>query len=390
MAATPAPASFTPSTSEVLVPAAAPKSLNAEDYFASKQPEAPAPATATVKPLTANQFSSAQPQPNQSPQRQRRTPQRELAQRETVINVEHPFRQYWGVPNDPQTKIAGKPITVAELFTGTRSSGVRCQLLHAYWELSGRLAIYHFRCEIERLATGAGGVQQDGMMTMLHEQSRTAELEFIKQQWVLAELLRQCKGRTLQESELPIPADIPLYPRYQTFADKIARTERTQYLGRMIPIQEQLIESKNGTWQAASGMMQSASQPLFVLLNQRTTAFLDLTKAIIEYNKMIAEYATETVPPNAGQQQLVRAVVRTSSENTPPVQQQVPQIATSGITLTQYDAPTGVQAEPVEQVAYEYQIPTSDTMPEEKLEDAPEAIEDQESPTMPAMMLDLF
>jgi hypothetical protein len=393
LATSPAPTSFPPVAAESPVPGAALANPNVDEFFAPKQSEAPAPAAATAKPLTANQFTPLQPQTYSSTLRQQRAPQRELAQREavpreTVINVEHPFRQYWGMPNDPQTKITGKPISVAQLFAGTRSSAVRCQLLHAYWELSGRLAIYHFRCETERLATGAGGAQQDGTITMLREQCRTAELEFIKQQWVVAELWRQCKGRTLRESELPIPTDVPLYPRYQTFADKIARTERTQYLGRMIPIQEQLIESKNGTWKAASGMTQSASQPLFALLNQRTTAFLDLTKAVIEYNKMIAEYATETIPPNAGQHQLVRAVVRTPGSNTSPTQQQSPQMATSGVTLTQYDAPVGVIAEPVAQVAYQYQVPADRVVPEEKSEDTPDAIEDQSEPSIPAMMLD--
>ena len=314
----------------------------------------PEPATAATSPITANQFSVEHTPPYQSAQQQR------LPQREAAVSAEHPFRQYWGVPNDPLTKITGKPMTVAELFAGTRSSTIRCQLLHAYWELSGLLAIYHFRCESERQATG---VQQESVLTLMREQRRTAELEFVKQQWVLAGLLNQCKGRTLRASELPIPLDFPLYPRYQTFADKIARSERTQYLGRMIPIQEQLIESKNETWKATSEMAQSASQPFFVISTQRTTAFLELSKAIIEYNKMIAEYALETIPPNVSQQQLVAAVVRLPKGNVLPAVP-VSQMATSEITLTQYDVPLGVRDQSVEQVGYEYQIPSSNTVPE--------------------------
>jgi hypothetical protein len=283
---------------------------------------------------------------------------------EVATTTEHPFRNYWGVPSEPQTKIIGKPITVAELFAGTRSATVRCQLLQAYWDLSGLLAIYHFRCETEQLANRTAGVQQGGMLALLREQRRTAEVEFIKQQWNLAEILKQYKGCTLRESELPIPSDFPLYPRYQTFADKIARSERTQYLGRMIPLQEQLIESKNGTWRAASEMGQSASQPLFVISNQRTTAFLDLTKAIIDYNKMIAEYALETLPANISSQQLVGAVVRLPKSNTTPAQQQVPQVAMGGITLTQYEAPAGVTVQPVGRIAKEFQATLEDEIPE--------------------------
>ena len=374
VAAIPAPAaaSSVPLMTETSEPAgdsAVPNTAipNVEDFFApqrEEQPAVPASAAAEVSPLTANPYSSAQSSPyQQSAQQslqqralsQRELMQREWVQRDVAFSADHPFQQYWGVPNGPQTGITGKPMAVAELLAGTRSPSVRGQLLQAYWELGGLLAIYHFRCENERLAMGTGGVQQDGMAALLREQRRTAELEFIKQQWFLAELLKQYKGRTLREPELPIPADYPIYSRYQTFADQIARTERTQYLGRMIPIQEQLIESKNGTWKAMSAMSQPASQPFFVLSNQRTAAFLDLTMAIVEYNKMIAEYAMDTIPPNVSTEQLVGTVVRKPQGNAIPVQPQASQLATGGVTLTQYEVPMGVTAQPVAQMGYVYQ-----------------------------------
>ena len=311
----------------------------------------PMSATATASPATANSFLPIQA--GQSTLSRQTLPQN--SQREIAVAHDHPFRQYLSVPNDPQTKITGKPMTVTELFTGTRSPAVRCQLLQAYWELSGLLAIYHFRCESERLASRTTGGSQEGLL--FSEQRRTAEIEFIKQQWVMAELLKQYKGRTLRESELPIPVDAPLYPRYQTHAGLLARTERTQYLGRMIPIQEQLIESKHGTWKAASEMAQSASQPFFTVSTQRTVAFLDLTKAVIEYNKMIAEYALETIPPHVGQQQLVGAVVRlprAASAQLPQPPQTFRQTTTENVTFSQYDIPAGITAQPVKQVAHEF------------------------------------
>jgi hypothetical protein len=281
--------------------------------------------------------------------------------------------------------ITGKPMTVAELFAGTRSSMARNQLLQAYWELSGLLAIYHFRLETERLASGVMGQQQD-MMTLLREQRRTAEMEFIKQQWVLAELLKLHKGQEFRESDLPIPADFPLYPRYQTHAEILARTERARHLGRMIPIQERLIETKNGTWRAASEMIPSASQPFSVVSNHRTMAFLDLTRAIVDYNKMIAEYVMETIPPNASHQQLVGAVVRLPRTDTVPVEPQALRMATEEIRLTQYEAPVGVLAQPVAQVAHEFQ-----TMPVPPPVSMPEVIETEENefvPMAPAFLMD--
>ena len=354
-------------------------------------PEVPVPVAAPVSPQTGNQFSTLLPSAPQ--QQQQQPPLLRTPQRETATTTEHPFRQYWGVPNDPQTQITGKPMTVAELCAGTRSPLVRCQLLQAYWELSGLLAVYHFRCETERQAIGAGGAQQENMLTLLREQRRTAEVEFIKQQWVLAELLKQFKGRTFRASELPIPADFPLYPRYQTHADKIARSERTQYLGRMIPIQEQLIESKNGTWKAASGMAQNASQPFFVLSTQRTAAFLELTKAITDYNKMIAAYATETMSPNVSLQQLVGAVVRVPQHNATEATSQS-LAADESLTFSpsgqgyagqdirfahyevQHGVPSGLMAQPVQQVGYEFVSPPN-VVPVEKFDPLIESVMDR-------------
>ena len=382
------PASAVPTASDVSA-AAVPFGVSttpSEVPFTQPNPPAliaspPVPIEASTDPQTASQFPSmlsnapqvAQPLLQQQSV-QIQNPQREIA----VVNNEHPFRLYWGVPNDPQTKIVGKPMSIAELFSGTRSSAVRCQLLQAYWELSGLLAIYHFRCESERLASGAMGQQQESMMTLLREQRRTAEVEFIKQQWVLAELLKQYKGYMIRDSELPIPADFPLYPKYQTHADLIARTKRTQYLGRMIPIQEQLIESKNGTWKAASEMTQNASQPFFMVSNQRTTAFLDLTKAITDYNKMIAEYALETIPPNVSQHQLIRAVVRLPQRGVDPLQPQTLQMATATdeMRLTQYDAPPSISAQAVQQVGYEYQPPPLPMPPYEDATEKSESVSD--------------
>ena len=368
-------------TETPITPAETPPTPAFESLFAPIQAQ-PEPVVATVNPQTANQFTTVQPSSFQSTQLQ--SPQRETVVNAQNSDTQHPFARYWGVPNEPQSKIVGKPMTVAELFAGTRSTLARRQLLQAYWELSGLLAIYHFRLENERLATES---QQENMFTLLHEQRRTAEVEFIRQQWVLAGLLNQYKGRPLRESELPIPSDFPLYPRYETFADQIAWSERTQYLGRMIPIQEQLIETKHNTWNIASAMTQSASQPLFVVSTQRAMAFLDLTKAIVEYNKMIAEYALETIPPNVSTQQLVAAVVRLPGvdgrqqaadgrwqmagdrQQTADGRRQMAdgrQQAAEGIQLTSYETPAMWIAQPLTQVGYEYQPPLSssgDTVP---------------------------
>ena len=380
----PAPAPAAPTRSELSTPALSFADSFAQPEASFAQPGAPAPTAAAATPVTASQYAMPIPTTNQQPL-PLHNPQQTHLQRAVAVNADHPFRQYWGVPNDPQTTIAGKPMTVAELLTGTRSAVVRSQLLQAYWELGGLLAIYHFRYEAERLASGAMGQTQE-LMTLLSEQRRTAEVEFTKQQWVLAELLKLYKGRIIRETDLPIPADYPLYPRYQTFADKIARTERTQHLGRMIPIQEQLIESKNRTWRAASVMTPSASQPFFEIANQRTVAFLDLTSAIVEYNKMIAEYAMETIPVNVTQHQLVGAVIRLPRRDAVQEHPQTLQRPMEGIALAQYELPTAAMAEPVEQVGHEFQ--PNYQSPSLSLPEIAETAEPHLPPTAPPFLMD--
>jgi hypothetical protein len=85
----------------------------------------------------------------------------------------------------------------------------------------------------------------------------------------------------------------------------------------------------------------------------------------------------ETIPSNVSSQQLVRVVVRQSGGGAVGSstgggaslpQAQFPQMApqmdmADGITLTQYEVPVretplGIPAQPVELMAYEYQIPT--------------------------------
>jgi hypothetical protein len=51
------------------------------------------------------------------------------------------------------------------------------------------------------------------------------------------------------------------------------------------------------------------SRQLLDVLNQRTGSFLDLVEAVIEYNKMIAEYTSETVASNVTGYRLVGALI---------------------------------------------------------------------------------
>ncbi|MDR0522251.1 MAG: hypothetical protein LBH00_10425 [Planctomycetaceae bacterium] len=306
----------------------------------------PAPVPAAANPITANQYRPAaatRPDRSAEPKPVVAMPPA-FSPVSPAVSSEHPFAKYWGSPNRTPSKITGKPMKVAEIFTVARSAA-RCRLLQSYWELAGLWAVYHFQCEAEQTAAGSNNGQQ---AAYYHEQCRSAEIEFIKQQRQFAEIWKQQTGRILRDADLPIPSDYPLHTHYETYADKIAQSDRTKYLGQMIPIQEQLIETKKNTLSAASGLP----------LAQQREAFCSLTQSIVEYNKMIAEYALETIPPNVSRETLIGAVIRLPDHalNRSPgnADRQNPSSAASGISLMGYDAPVRTYAVPAAPAAEEY------------------------------------
>ncbi|MDR2756868.1 MAG: hypothetical protein LBC20_14310 [Planctomycetaceae bacterium] len=236
----------------------------------------------------------------------------------SVADPNHPFARYFELPKESQSTIKGQPYTIAQLLDGTRTSGSRRQLLQTYWELTGLLAEYNIRCEAERLSGSIRDAQQNLATALLQQQRRSVEMEFVKKQWQLSGLLRYFKGISISEKELPIPCDYPLYKRYETFADKIAETARSQYLGHLIPVQEQLIDARHRGCMTLFEMLQNIppdSRQLIDVLNQRTNAFLELIDTVIDYNKMIAEYASETIPSSVSGYRLVGALIELPKTN---------------------------------------------------------------------------
>ena len=227
----------------------------------------------------------------------------------------HPLMGYLETPKDPNSLIQGKPFSIAQLLEGVRGVPARRQLLQAYWELAGKLAEYNCRFQAEQQAGGPSAPRDakiNQTVHLLRQQRRASEVEFVKKQWQLAELLRRTKGTAVTEENLPIPTDYPLFKKYETHSDKIARTDRSRYVGRMIPIQEQLVQSRHHACRGTFEMLNSIppdSQQLLLMLNQRTEAFLGMTEAIVEYNKMIAEYASETIGPEISRYRFVGALI---------------------------------------------------------------------------------
>jgi hypothetical protein len=91
-------------------------------------------------------------------------------------------------------------------------------------------------------------------------------------------------------------------------------------LGHLIPIQEQLVDAKHRGCITTFEMFQNIppdSRQLIDILNQRTQAFLGMTEAVIDYNKMIAEYTSATIAPSISGYRLVGALIELPKTDSP-------------------------------------------------------------------------
>ncbi|MDR0871448.1 MAG: hypothetical protein LBN39_11715 [Planctomycetaceae bacterium] len=276
-------------------------------------------------------------------------------QLQSKADTNHPFARFMDLPKDPNSLIKGKPLTVAQLLNGTHHPVVRKQLLESYWELLGLLVEYNVRRESEQLAGTVRDAQQAQTLNLFQQQRRGTEMEFVKKQYELAELLKRSKGIAVSENMLPLPCDLPVYKPYETYAAQIARTEQARYLGRLLPVQQQLVDAKHKSCEAVFGMLAAVpanSLQLVSQLNQRTESFFEMKDAVVEYNKMIAQYTAETVGPNVSPVQLVGAIIELPKAGEPSDNRR-----TENATVPVAPKLAAELASPAEQIATEFSLP---------------------------------
>ncbi len=293
----------------------------------------------------------------------------------SVVSENHPFYNYYNLPeppknpNEPKSAIEGKPFTVAQLLEGVWGPNQREALLEAYWELAGSLVEYNIRFNAERQiqnwyfeAKSSGNAQRAdeffGAFHIAQQQRRATEFTFLKKQTQLVEQLQSIRGSAnLKPEEYPIPCDYPSAKKYVTYAETLARTPRAKLLSRLIPFQEQLIDARKNERAAAERFFQAtlknrqgSVQDWVSVLNQRTGAFVELTGAVVDYNKMIAEYTSETIGSNISTYRMVGALIELPKfeGGTPDVPNSTkPPVATSQMnTFSDNGPPPGPHGRP--------------------------------------------
>ncbi len=238
----------------------------------------------------------------------------------SVAPKDNSFAAFFVAVMDANSAIKGKPLTLAELLEGVRGSQARQQLLRAYWALSGKLAKYNFRILTEQNVSAWSKTNSTDeilstALKMASQRRRAAELAVIQEQWQLVEQIKRHKAIVLTEATLPIPCDYPVFKDYTTHAEKFARSQRSQQLGRMIPLQEQLVASQMASASLSIQLlskMQIRSGDSGLLMNaanQQSQLCDEMIAAIISLNDMIGEYATETVGASVSHDQFVGTLI---------------------------------------------------------------------------------
>lgn len=249
----------------------------------------------------------------------------------SVADPQHPFFGLVGPPRSSDTTIQGTPLTLYAVILSTRQPARRLQRIAAYWDATELLAHYHLRCAFEtQLHIWTESLQQSSQRTAQNEsmlallaparqlaacERRVAEVRFIKQQQRLAELLAGGEPT----DALPIPCDFPLVKPYDTKIDAIARqrgvSPRAREIDMQLPVEHLLLGHRRDATVAAEEMFrivyerQTSLIESLVALQQVMTVRQELVAEVLIYNKMIADYVTETVGSEASAYRLLSALV---------------------------------------------------------------------------------
>lgn len=223
---------------------------------------------------------------------------------------------------------AVSPLTLAQCLQKSDHPDRR-KIVVAYWELSLKLLVDQFALEeFERVSNMkvsrdiAGAVEFEAMQTEAATRRNQASVELLQSQHRLAGLLagtRQQDGR----HPLPLPLDLPIVGPYQTNFDRMFQnktpSQRLVEINEMLQPMQKVIESGVHSLQAAERWFDKVRHEagdgevdISSLVNACKSWHgqqAGWVASIIEYNRIIAEYAFAVAPRHISDMQIVRMLV---------------------------------------------------------------------------------
>lgn len=330
------------------------------------------PETAPSSGQTPRSVPSKIPSPTEKPEAYR-----------SVLTKGHPLSGLLNYPLDPNAPVQGKPLALYELLDGDRSPQRRRQLLHAYWELVGSTAkykLYSVREETVRIwhqdyARNAAQsdfhrrrtpLLQAAQQRAVH-QCEILALDVLEKQYALQTLRnpqfmsqrsQDEDGERSERRDLPIPSDYPLDGAYLTRIDKMptASTEARR-LDRRLAIAHRAIHEHYAAAVASRAILrvihERENADVFDTLtayDQSLAVEEKMVDAVVAYNKLIADYTSETIPAGIGLYPLLTALIKlpdpVSLSSSSPTTPSAPPSTSPSALYVPSDTPSGPPQSP--------------------------------------------
>ena len=220
------------------------------------------------------------------------------------------------------------PLTLAQCLRKSDHPDRR-EIVVTYWDLSLKLLLEQFALdELERVSDTkvfrdtAGAVELEVLQSEAVTRKNQASVELLQSQHRLAGLLggpRQQDGRP----PLPLPLDLPIVGPYQTNFDRMFQNQtpsrRLVEINEMLQPMQKVIESRVHSLRAAERLFYKIQHEaghgevdIAVLVNACSGWHRqkeNFVANIMEYNRIIVEYAFAVAPQRISDIQIVRMLV---------------------------------------------------------------------------------
>lgn len=253
------------------------------------------------------------------------------------------------VPDAASSGIRGEELSLSDLLNGVNQPAVRRRITEAYWDLSGKLALYQLSlihandvedCVARFLKSGTVSQNETAILLSARRVAaqgvKEAEIQFLEEQYRFAEIdAKDSSARSNPRSggnysvpakrpisiRLSIPTEVPTTAPYITRYDKIKKersvSAEAEYFNDAIPIQYEAVKAYetavNETFEAYKTLYFSSSGSAELLLtaaDRHAEAKERLLRAVIDYNRLIAAYVSETVGGNVRGNLLLTTMIR--------------------------------------------------------------------------------
>lgn len=255
---------------------------------------------------------------------------------EMNANAPNRFAPYLRPPTEEDSSAAGDDCSLSELLSSAATPQARRQTMERYWRLTEKLAYYNLALIHANDVESCIGRHQGALIAqnvaalwvsarrLASEAKDQARIEWIAEQY------RFIDGqRSGGKDKLPIPVDPPTLAPYQTRAEEIAKNRhfsiQAQRLNAVIPRQYEAVAARfrqvDETLAAYGALFKQSGgsdETLLAALERHTDAKRLMIKAVIAYNRSIADYAAETVGANIRGDRLLMTMNQIPNNDTRP------------------------------------------------------------------------